>query len=139
MIGETPRYIGRTGQAAAVKLALNQLIAGLTATFSLSLALIEENGIDVDQFMQILRESALYAPTFDKKLDRMRNRNFSDPNFPTKHLAKDTRLFLEVGEQLRLDTSALEGINRLLDKTIAMGLDNTDYSALYAAISPDRK
>ena len=124
MIGETPRYIGRTG---------------LTATFSLSLALIEENGIDVDQFMQILRESALYAPTFDKKLDRMRNRDFSDPNFPTKHLAKDTRLFLEVGEQLRLDTSALEGISRLLDKTIAMGLENTDYSAIYAAISPDRK
>ena len=139
MIGETPRYIGRTGQAATIKLALNQLIAGLTATFSLSLALIEENGIDVDQFMQILRESALYAPTFDKKLDRMRNRDFSDPNFPTKHLAKDTRLFLEVGEQLRLDTSALEGISRLLDKTIAMGLENTDYSAIYAAISPDRK
>ena len=69
----------------------------------------------------------------------MRNRDFSDPNFPTKHLAKDTRLFLEVGEQLRLDTSALEGISRLLDKTIAMGLENTDYSAIYAAISPDRK
>lgn len=139
MMGETPRYIGRTGQGAALKLAMNQLIAGLTATFSLSLALIEESHIDVEQFMQILRESALYAPTFDKKLDRMRNRHFSDPNFPTKHLAKDTRLFLEVGEQLRLDTSALEGINRLLDKTLAMGLDNTDYSAIYAAISPDRK
>lgn len=139
MIGETPRYIGGTGQGAAVKLALNQLIAGLTATFSLSLALIEEYQIDIEQFMQILRESALYAPTFDKKLQRMCNRNFNDPNYPTKHLAKDTRLFLEVGEQLRLDTTALEGISRLLDKTMAMGLENTDYSAIYAAISPDRK
>lgn len=139
MIGETPRYIGETGQGAAVKLALNQLIAGLTASFSLSLALIEEHQIDTEQFMQILRESALYAPTFDKKLERMCNRNFSDPNFPTKHLAKDTHLFLEVGEQLRLDTTALEGIARLLDKTMAMGLGNTDYSAIYAAISPDRK
>jgi len=139
MIGETPRYIGGTGQGAAIKLAMNQLIAGLTATFSLSLALIEEHQIDVEQFMQIVRESALYAPTFDKKLERMRNRNFNAPNFPTKHLAKDTHLFLEVGEQLRLDTSGLEGISRLLDKTISMGLENTDYSAIYAAISPDRK
>lgn len=139
MIGETPRYIGETGQGAALKLAMNQLIAGLTATFSLSLALVEESRIDVDQFMQILRESALYAPTFDKKLERMLNRHFSDPNFPTKHLAKDTRLFLEVGEKLRLDTSALEGVNELLEKTMAMGLENTDYSALYAAVSPDRK
>lgn len=139
LIGETPRYIGETGQGAAVKLAMNQLIAGLTATFSLSLAMVEEHQIDVEQFMQIVRESALYAATFDKKLERMLNRNFSDPNFPTKHLAKDTRLFLEVGEKLRLDTTALEGINRLLDKTMAMGMENTDYSALYAAISPDRK
>lgn len=139
IISETPHYIGETGQGAAIKLAMNQLIAGLTATFSLSLALIEESQIDVDQFMQILRESALYAPTFDKKLERMRNRNFGDPNFPTKHLAKDTRLFLEVGEKLRLDTSALEGINQLLDKAIAMGLNDTDYSAIYAAVSPDRK
>ena len=69
----------------------------------------------------------------------MLNRHFSDPNFPTKHLAKDTRLFLEVGEKLRLDTSALEGVNELLEKTMAMGLENTDYSALYAAVSPDRK
>ncbi|AFI85089.1 hydroxyacid dehydrogenase [Methylophaga nitratireducenticrescens] len=139
IIGETPRYIGATGRGAAVKLAMNQLISGLTVTFSLSLALIEEYQIDVEQFMQIVRESALYAPTFDKKLDRMRNRNFSEPNFPTKHLAKDTQLFLEVGEQLRLDTTALQGVSRLLDKTISMGLDNTDYSAIYAAISPDRK
>lgn len=139
LIGETPRYIGDTGQGAAIKLAMNQLIAGLTATFSLSLAMIEEHQIDVEQFMQIVRESAIYAATFDKKLERMLNRNFSDPNFPTKHLAKDTRLFLEVGEKLRLDTTALEGISRLLDKAMAMGMENTDYSALYAAISPDRK
>lgn len=139
LIGETPRYIGETGQGAAVKLAMNQLISGLTATFSLSLALVEKYQIDVEQFMQIVRESALYAPTFDKKLDRMLNRNFGNPNFPTKHLAKDTRLFLKVAEALRLDTTALEGVNQLLDKAVAMGLDNTDYSALYAAISPDRK
>src|SRR5690554_6206622 len=139
IIGETPRLIGKTGQGAAVKLAMNQLIAGLTATFSLSLALIEEYQIDVEQFMQIVRESALYAPTFDKKLERMLNQQFSHPNFPTKHLAKDVRLFLEVAESLRLNTLGLEGINRLLDNAMAMGLEDTDYSALYAAISPDRK
>lgn len=139
LLGETPRLIGDTGQGAAVKLAMNQLIAGLTATFSLSLALIEEYQIDVELFMQIVRESALYAPTFDKKLERMLNQQFSNPNFPTKHLAKDVRLFLQVAESLRLNTQALEGINRLLDNTMAMGLEDTDYSALYAAISPDRK
>lgn len=138
-LGKQPQFIGPVGQGAAMKLAMNQLIAGLTASFSLSLALIENQGIDSDQFMSLLRDSALYAPTFDKKLDRMLDRDFANPNFPTKHLAKDSRLFLEVAEQLRLDASGLQGIMQLLDKTLSMGLDDTDYSAIYAAISPDRK
>lgn len=139
LLGENPQLIGSVGQGAAMKLAMNQLIAGLTASFSLSLALIENQDIDSDMFMALLRDSALYAPTFDKKLDRMRQRDFASPNFPTKHLAKDSRLFLEVAEQLKLDANGLQGVIKLLDKTLAMGLEDTDYSAIYAAVSPDRK
>lgn len=139
LLGENPQLIGPVGQGASMKLAMNQLIGGLTASFSLSLALIENQGIDSDTFMALLRDSALYAPTFDKKLDRMRQRDFASPNFPTKHLAKDSRLFLEVAEQLKLDASGLQGVMKLLDKTLAMGLEDTDYSAIYAAVSPDRK
>lgn len=139
LLGKQPQLVGPVGQGAAMKLAMNQLIAGLTASFSLSLALLENQGIDTEQFMALLRDSALYAPTFDKKLDRMRQRDFANPNFPTKHLAKDSRLFLQVAEQLRIDASSLEGIIRLLDKAESMGLENTDYSAIYAAVSPDRK
>lgn len=139
VLGKQPRHIGPVGQGAAVKLAMNQLIAGLTATFSLSLNLIEQYDIDTEQFMEIVRESALYAPTYDKKLKRMLDRDFSNPNFPTKHLAKDTHLFLEVAESLQLNARGLQGVSELLDEALAMGLDNTDYSALFAAISPDRK
>jgi 3-hydroxyisobutyrate dehydrogenase len=136
LIGNEPQHIGDVGQGATVKLAMNQLIAGLTASFALSLALVEKEGIEVDQFMKIVRDSALYAPTFDKKLTRMLDRDFANPNFPTKHLEKDTRLFLSVAEELGLDTSALQGIEALLQKTLEMGLENTDYSALMAAVSP---
>lgn len=139
LIGKAPQYIGSVGQGATVKLAMNQLIAGLTASFALSLALVEKEGIETEQFMKIVRDSALYAPTFDKKLSRMLERDFDNPNFPTKHLAKDTRLFLSVAEELGLDTSALQGIESLLQKTLEMGLDNTDYSALMAAVSPKQK
>ena len=139
LIGKEPQHIGKVGQGATIKLAMNQLIAGLTASFALSLALVEKEGIETEQFMKIVRDSALYAPTFDKKLSRMLERDFDNPNFPTKHLAKDTRLFLSVAEQLGLETCALEGIETLLQKTLKMGLDNTDYSALMAAISPKQK
>jgi len=135
LIGKEPRHIGSIGQGATVKLAMNQLIAGLTSSFSLSLALVEKEDIETEQFMNIVRDSALYAPTFDKKLDRMLARNFAKPNFPTKHLAKDTKLFLSVAKKLGLETCALEGISQLLDHTVKDGLADTDYSAIYSSVN----
>jgi len=136
-IGNQPKYFGTTGNGSTVKLAMNQLIAGLTSSFALSLALIEKEGVDSDEFMSVVRDSALYAPTFDKKLERMLTRDFANPNFPTKHLAKDTTLFLNIAERLALNTAALEGISDLLQYTLAKGLADTDYSALYAGVHLD--
>ena len=132
-----PMYIGAVGTASAMKLALNQLIAGLTSTFALTLGFVQRQGVDVEQFMQVVRESALYAPTFDKKLTRMRDRNFSNPNFPTKHLLKDTDLFLTQARELGLKTDNLEGIKSIIEKAIALGLADDDYSAIYNAIDPE--
>jgi 3-hydroxyisobutyrate dehydrogenase len=115
---------------------LNQLIASLTASFSLSLAFVQRKGIKVDLFMKILRESALYAPTFDKKLQRMLERNYSDPNFPTRHLAKDIDLFLREAKALNLQPAALEGVGRLVKMTLDAGLNDMDYSALFNTINP---
>ena len=65
--------------------------------FSTSLGLLQRNGADIDKFMGILRGSALYAPTFDKKLQRMLDRDYANPNFPTKvswRVAAPARLML---------------------------------------------
>jgi 3-hydroxyisobutyrate dehydrogenase len=132
-----PMHIGAVGTASAMKLALNQLIAGLTATFALTVAFVKCQGVDVEQFMQVVRASALYAPTFDKKLARMLEGNFANPNFPTKHLLKDTNLFLHQAKELGLETDNLEGIKTILEKALEMGLADTDYSAIYQAINPN--
>lgn len=134
--GSDPILIGEVGTAAALKLALNQLIASLTSAFALSLGFLERQGVDQDKFMEILRRSALYAPTFDKKLARMCDRNYDNPNFPTKHLLKDVNLFLQESESLDLMDDSLEGIQRILQKAIDLGLADLDYSALYSAIVP---
>ena len=131
---QKPLYVGEVGTAAAMKLALNQLIAGLTSTFALSLGFVRKQGVDIDRFMDVVRESALYAPTFDKKLARMCDRNFENPNFPTKHLLKDTNLFLNSAKESGLDTRSLAGITEIIQEAIAMGLADSDYSAIYNAI-----
>jgi 3-hydroxyisobutyrate dehydrogenase-like beta-hydroxyacid dehydrogenase len=137
-LGPDPRLIGPPGTAAAVKLALNQLIAGLTASFSVSLAFIRRQGLDAEQFMELLRSSALYAPTFDKKLPRMLARDFGKPNFPTRHLLKDIKLFIAEAKGLGVKTELLEVIGRLLEETKSRGGAEMDYSALYGAVWPRR-
>ncbi len=133
----TPEWIGEVGEAATLKLALNQLIASLTTAFATSLSLVQQEGVDEDIFMDILRQSALYAPTFDKKLSRMVERRFDQPNFPTKHLLKDTRLFVQAASAGGIRTDSLEGIQHLLEDACAAGLAELDYSALIAAIAPN--
>jgi 3-hydroxyisobutyrate dehydrogenase len=126
------------GTAAAVKLALNQLIASLTVGFSTSLGLLQRNNVDIEAFMKILRPSALYAPTFDKKLQRMLDRDYTNPNFPTKHLLKDVKLFEKEAHRAKLNTALLEGLERVIGQTVARGLSETDYSAVHdAVIEPD--
>ncbi len=134
--GSQPMLIGEVGTAAALKLALNQLIASLSSAFALSLSFVERQGIDVELFMQILRNSALYAPTFDKKLQRMLDRNYSNPNFPTKHLLKDTDLFICEAKSIGLNVSSIEGVRQILETAIAQGLSEADYSSLFSAIIP---
>ncbi len=131
-----PRLIGPLGKGAALKLALNQLIASLTAAFSLSLKYVQQNAIPPDTFMEILRESALYAPTFDKKLPRMLSHRYDDPNFPARHLAKDVALFLKEAEGC--DTRFLQAIEEVLERAVARGRGGEDYSVLFETLCPGK-
>lgn len=135
--GPEPLLVGPVGSAAALKLAMNQLIGSLTTAFAASLALVEREGIEIETFLQILRPSALYAPTFDKKLQRMLDRDFDRPNFPTKHLLKDLDLFDQAATAQGIDTAPVQAVRAVVQRAIALGLGDTDYSALFAAIAPE--
>jgi len=139
VLGTAPRYIGETGSAAALKLAMNQLIASLTAGFSLSLGYAIKNGVDTDLFMETVRESALYAKTYDKKLQKYLDRDFGAANFSTRHLLKDIRLFIDDAKAAGLNTDALEGIERITSTTVDEGMDVMDYSSIYQVICPEKE
>jgi 3-hydroxyisobutyrate dehydrogenase-like beta-hydroxyacid dehydrogenase len=131
-LGPEPRLVGDVGQASAMKLALNQLIASLTVAFSTSLAFAQDYGVDIEAFMAILRESALYAPTFDKKLGKMLTHDYQNPNFPTEHLIKDIKLFSKEAKQV--DTQMLEVLLDLFTRAQKERL-REDYSCVFEAVS----
>ena len=133
---EEPLLVGPIGQAAALKLALNQLIAAHVTAFSLSLGLVQRSGVEVETFMNVLGQSALMTPMFEKKLPRLLTRDYASPNFSTRHLLKDVELCLNAARDANLATTALAGIRGILEETVGQGLQDDDYSSVFETVVP---
>jgi 3-hydroxyisobutyrate dehydrogenase len=115
---------------------LNQLIAAEISAFALSLGLVQQAAVPIDTFMAILRESDLFAPAFEKKLPRLLMRDYLPPNFSARHLLKDMDLFLKETSGYDLTARSLERIRPVLERTIAQGLGDSDYSAIFEMVNP---
>jgi 3-hydroxyisobutyrate dehydrogenase-like beta-hydroxyacid dehydrogenase len=129
-LGKDVRLVGPVGQAAALKLALNQLIGSLTAAFATSLAFAKASGIPPGLFMDVLRPSALYAPTFDKKLGRMLDGEYENPTFPLRLLRKDVELFARAARAAGVAPRVAEAVLDVVDAAAARGLSEADYASL---------
>ena len=134
-----PDYVGPVGNGAALKIALNQIIASHMVSFSFSLGLVQRKGIDVNLFMKILRNTSLHAPYFDGKLPRMLKRDYSNPPFPAKHLLKDIRLALAEAAECGLDPSAVQGIEKIVQKALDLGWADGETSAVHEVINPTKQ
>lgn len=136
-LGKDPLYIGPVGRAATLKLALNQLLVSLVASFGVSLAMVLRGDVPLEPFLRVVRESSLHSPQFEKKLPRMLDRDFSAPHFPVSHMLKDVDLILETIDRLDVASETQAGLRKILQRALNMGYVDVDYSALYNAINPD--
>ncbi|HHQ49038.1 MAG TPA: NAD(P)-dependent oxidoreductase, partial [Acidobacteria bacterium] len=139
VLGEKVTLIGPVGHAAALKLAMNQLIAAMATTYATGLELVRSHGVDVGHYIDTVRSSALYSRAFDKKLPRMLDRNFATPNSPARHMLKDVDLCLDAARTQGLGTELLAALHDLFARTLDLGLADADYSAVAAAVAHGQK
>jgi len=59
----------------------------------------------------------------------MLDRNYA--NFPTKHLIKDTDLFIAEAKSAGLNVSSIEGVRKILEIAINKAFSEDDYSSLF--------
>ncbi len=133
---DTPVLVGPIGRAAALKLALNQLLAAEMTAFALSLGLVQRSGVAVETFMDVLRHSSLTAPMFERKLPRLLDRDYANPRFSTGNLLKDVRLSLQAAKEANVATPSLDGIREVFEVAVARGLQDLDYAAVFEAVAP---
>lgn len=122
-------------QASACKLALNYQIASLIYNFSITLRYLNESRIDLNLFMDFLRNSAIYTPTYDKKLERIKKKDYKNGNFNIDNLSKDINLFTKEINSMNINGKSIELLNQILGQYKSLNLNNLDYSSIHELTS----
>ncbi len=135
-MGPEPVRVGAVGSAAAAKLALNQLLAAMTAGLAASLGLAERGGCGTEAFMALLRRSPLASALYDGRYPRMQGRSFTPAGFALDLLLKDLDLILGEATAHGLDTAAIAGVRQLAATGVERGLGGLDSAALYEVVAP---
>lgn len=125
--------IGRIGQASAIKLSFNLLIANLNQAMIESLELARRSGIDPAVWFNALDYNVAKSGLADLKKPKLLSGDFS-PQFSIKHMHKDLRLALRHAASvgLRLDETA--AVERAYATAAEQGLGELDFSALLKVV-----
>jgi 3-hydroxyisobutyrate dehydrogenase-like beta-hydroxyacid dehydrogenase len=132
-MGRKILYLGETGNGANLKLVVNMVMGGMMAVFSEGLALGEKAGLVPADILDVLDAGALSNPMFRLKGPAMMRGEFSAA-FPLKHLQKDLRLVLGLGDRLDQPLHSAAAANESFKRARMMGFADEDFSALYKAI-----
>jgi putative dehydrogenase len=129
--------VGRIGDAARTKLAINLVLQNNRAALAEGIAFAESMGLDAPAFLASLRESAAYSRVMETKAQKMLARDFS----PQSHIAqtlKDAELILEEARRTKQPLPMTLVQTRLLRAAITLAGADADSAAIIEAIRPSR-
>lgn len=121
--------VGEIGQAAAVKIATNLLVAVSTGAYAEALVLLQKSGVPLFKLGEALQNHVAHSPLSDMKLPAMIADDF-DPRFSLKHMFKDVQIALamasdygvELPEAAAFAGSAMAGLQN--------GWGDSDFSSI---------
>jgi 3-hydroxyisobutyrate dehydrogenase-like beta-hydroxyacid dehydrogenase len=133
VMGKMSPYLGDVGQGANMKLVVNMMMGGMLSIFSEGMSLGQKAGLDGQQILDIVDAGAMSNPMFKGKGAMLLNENYTT-SFPLKHMQKDMRLAVALGDQLDqpLPTAAIA--NEAFKQAIKVGFGEEDMAAVYKVI-----
>ncbi len=134
VMGKKSFFFKELGQGAQMKLVINMIMGTMMTAFSEGLALGEKARLNMADILEVLTQGAIDNPMFRLKGPQMIHADFSTA-FPLKHMQKDMRLALQLGDELRLPLFTAGAANNLYLKTTSLGGAEEDFSAVLKAIN----
>ena len=120
-------------QATHMKLICNLFIAGMITTLGQALVFAEKARVDQQMVLDIIGQSQLSSPTYQRKGSSIVQNNYS-PRFFLEHMLKDVNLMLEAARDVHAPLPAIEIAQQLFVEAQRAGYGKEDYSAVVKAI-----
>jgi len=126
-------YLGDSGTAHTVKLAMNLQIAMLALALSEGIALTRKSSIDPETFLQILNSTYFKTGMSENKAYKMIKNSF-EPTFTLRNLKKDLDTINEAAGEIGLSLPMSTRASQIYQDAILAGLGDIDYTGILAYI-----
>lgn len=132
-MGKKILHLGDVGNGARMKLVVNMVMGGMMAAFCEGLALGTKGGLAPADILDVIDAGAMANPMFRLKGGTICAENFATA-FPLKHMQKDLRLAVALGDEAGQPLVLAAAANELFKRAKAHGCGNEDFSAVFKAI-----
>lgn len=133
VMGKMSPFLGDVGQGAKMKLVVNMIMGGMLNIFCEGMALGLKGGLDGDQILEILDAGAMANPMFKVKGPMLLEENYTT-SFPLKHMQKDMRLAVSLGDKLAQPLPTAAAANEVFKQARKAGCADEDIAAVYKVI-----
>ncbi len=124
-------YIGKSGDAALIKIATNMISATVVQVLSEAYALTVASGMNPDKLIEALEHNACGSALTGMKLPSIINREY-EAHFSLKNMFKDAQFALNLANQYKVDLPALSTTASVMFRTMQKGHGDEDYSVVAA-------
>lgn len=133
VMGKKSFYFSEIGQGAQMKLLINMVMGSMMTAFAEGLALGDSIGLQESDVIEVLAQGAINNPMFQLKGPLMAAGKY-DPAFPLKHMQKDMRLALLMGDKKGQAMYTASAANSAYIKAKKAGCADEDFSAVMKII-----
>src|SRR5437773_7683364 len=135
-LGQTVHYLGKNGNAAAMKLVGNLIVALELEALGEGLVLAQKAGLDLKTVMEVVKVADFRSPLLVSNGQNILKRDFS-PSFALKLMLKDAGLIKKFGQSLESPIPALGVVEKNLASAVALGFGTENASALVKALEKE--
>ena len=135
-LGQTVHYFGKNGNAAAMKLVGNLIVALEMEALAEGLVLAQKAGLDLNTVMEVVKVADFRSPLLVSNGQNILKRNFS-PSFALKLMLKDAELIEKFSKSLESPAPALRVVRKNLESAVALGFGEENASALIRALEKE--